>query len=173
MGGYITLSFAEKNAKLLAGFGLLNSHCYEDPAAKKANRKKSMAFIKKNGTKVFVKEFYDSVFEPSYKKKHLPLVNAMKEKALKYTPEAVIAATAAMMNRKDKTAVVRKAKVPVLMINGKQDGVVSLDIALKQASLANTTSFHLFDKAKHMSMYEKKKETIAAIRGFAEMCWAK
>ena len=41
MGGYVTLNFAEKYDDMLAGFGLLNSHCFEDTPAKKENRLKA------------------------------------------------------------------------------------------------------------------------------------
>ncbi len=35
MGGYVTLSFAEKYGSMLSGLGLLNAPCFEDTAQKK------------------------------------------------------------------------------------------------------------------------------------------
>ena len=168
MGGYVTLAFAQKYPKLLAGFGLLNSHCYEDGAEKKTNRRKTIDFIKKHGTAHFVRELYDTIFEEGYKKKHPEVVKPMVEKALKYTPKAVIAATQAMINRKDKSAVLEKSKVPVLMINGKQDVVVTKQQALDQASLADITDFHLIDESKHMTIFEKRARATKAIEEFLE-----
>ncbi|MDB5283261.1 MAG: alpha/beta hydrolase fold protein, partial [Bacteroidota bacterium] len=70
MGGYVTLNFAEKYGPMLRGFGLLNSHCFEDTPEKKANRKKGIEFIKNNGTKVFITELYNNIFHPLFKKKN-------------------------------------------------------------------------------------------------------
>jgi pimeloyl-ACP methyl ester carboxylesterase len=169
MGGYITLAFAEKHAAMLSAFGLLNSHCYADTAEKKASRKKTIAFITKNGTKDFIKQFYDGVFDKSYKKKHPKVVKRMLADAAEYKPQAVIAATRAMINRKDRSQVLVKSRVPVLLISGKDDEVIPLDLSLKQASLAPFTEIHLLKKSKHMSLFEKKKETKAAIWNFLEL----
>ena len=166
MGGYITLSFAEKYPEMLSGFGLINSHCYEDSAEKKANRKKSIAFIFKNGTKYFLHELYNNIFEDSYKMKQANQIAPMIEKALKYKPEAVIAATEAMMKRKDKSQVLRDAKVPVLLIGGKQDKIVPPELFLKQASLPNIADFHLFDNSSHMTVFEKENKSLKAIEEF-------
>jgi pimeloyl-ACP methyl ester carboxylesterase len=170
MGGYVALAFAEKYARMLVGLGLLNSHCYADAPAKKANRRKTIAFIEKHGTEPFVKEFYANIFDESYKKKHPAVIKAIAKTAMKYEAQDVIAVTKAMMNRKDKSSVLQNTKVPVLLINGLKDEVVPADLALKQASLPKVCDFHLFDKSKHMSMFEKKKETVKAIRDFAELC---
>jgi pimeloyl-ACP methyl ester carboxylesterase len=169
MGGYISLAFAAKYPQLIAGLGLLNSHCFEDTAEKKASRRKSIAFIRKNGTAPFVKELYAQLFAEKYKKKHKRALASMIKQALAYSPEAVIGATEAMIKRKDRSEVLRKAKVPVLLISGKEDKVVPLDLSLKQASLAPFTEIHLLPKTGHMSMLERKKETMAAIYNFIEL----
>ena len=171
MGGYAALHFVEKYPSLLKGFGLINSHCFEDSAEKKANRKKGNEFIAKHGTKAFVNEIYNNLFHSSFKKKNQKLIKGMIADAEKYSPEALIAANTAMMSRKDKSHVLTKTKVPVLLISGKQDETVPLEYSLKQASLAAVTDFHLLDKTKHMSFVEKKKETIAAIGNFIELCY--
>src|SRR5215210_649891 len=55
MGGYVTLAFAEKYPEMLAGFGLFHSSAYADSEEKKATRRKAIDFIRKNGTKEFLK----------------------------------------------------------------------------------------------------------------------
>lgn len=168
MGGYITLSFAEKHADMLSGFGLINSQCYADSEEKKANRKKSIAFIQKHGAKPFVKELYYNLFNEKFARQNKALINGMIAKAELYTVEALCAATAAMMNRKDKSDVLKKAKVPVLLIGGKDDPAAPLDLQLKQAPLANATDLHIYGECKHMCIFEKKKETFAAINAYLQ-----
>lgn len=166
MGGYVALHFAEKHPDMLSGLGLINSHCFEDSAEKKANRKKGNEFILKHGTKVFVRELYNNLFHSSFRTKNQKLINRLIAKAEKYSPEALIAANTAMMNRKDKSYVLTESKVPVLLIGGKEDETVPLEYSLKQASLATVTDFHLFEKTKHMAVFERKKESIAAVKNF-------
>jgi pimeloyl-ACP methyl ester carboxylesterase len=168
MGGYVTLHFAEKYPELLSGFGLVNSHCFEDAPEKKLNRKKGNEFIAKHGSHIFVKELYNTIFHDAFKKKGQKLIDGLIEQASNYTPEALIAANTAMMKRKGKEEVLKNAQVPVLLIGGKQDPAAPLDLFLKQASMPPVTDFHLFDKTKHMSLFEKKKETLSAIENFVK-----
>ena len=81
MGGYVTLHFAEKYSGMLYGFGLLNSHCFEDADEKKENRKKGNEFIAKHGSSVFVSELYNNIFHASYKKKNQQFINALIKQA--------------------------------------------------------------------------------------------
>jgi pimeloyl-ACP methyl ester carboxylesterase len=178
MGGYVVLRFAEKYPEMLRGFGLLNSHCFEDTAEKKENRKKGNQFIEKLGTSVFVRELYSGLFHSSFHSKKIlkygtgqKLIDELCAKAEKYSPTALIAANTAMLNRKDKSNILKKAEVPVLLISGKQDESAPLEYSLNQASFAPVTHFHLFDNCKHMSVFEKQKETREAILNFAEFCF--
>jgi pimeloyl-ACP methyl ester carboxylesterase len=168
MGGYITLHFAEKYGGMLKGFGLINSHCFEDTEEKKANRKKGIEFVRRNGTAPFVKELYNSIFHESYKKKNQKLIDGLIARANKYLSKAVIRANEAMMNRKDKSKVLKEAIVPVLMINGKNDESAPLAYSLKQAPFPNIADVHFFDNCKHMCIFEKQKETLEIIENFCK-----
>ena len=75
-------------------------------------------------------------------------------------------ANAAMMNRKDKSEVLKNARVPMLFINGEQDESAPMAYTLKQASYPANADFHLFSNCKHMSVFEKKPETIKIIKAF-------
>jgi len=168
MGGYVTLSFVEKYGDKVAGFGLVNSHCFEDTPQKKENRLKGIDFIQRNGTTFFIRELYYSIFNESFKKKKRKLIDALIESAQKYTPEAVMGAAAAMMNRKDKSEVLKKASVPVLFINGEEDESAPVAYTLKQAAYPANADFNLFADCKHMSVFERKAETLKIINAFCE-----
>ena len=170
MGGYIALYFAEKHPQMLSGFGLINSHCYADTEEKKANRKKGNEFIAKHGTKVFVNELYGNLFHEIFKKKNKPLIKMLTTSAEKYSAQALIAANTAMAKRKSKEAVLKNSPVPVLLINGKQDEAAPFIYTSKQASLPSVADVHFFETCKHMAIFEKKKETITAIKIFIDYC---
>lgn len=171
MGGYITLSFAQQYPQLLSGFGVVNSHCFADNEEKKVNRKKGIEFIRRHGTAPFVTELYNNIFHPSFKVKNQALINRLIEQAKKYSPEALMAANAAMMNRTGKEDVLKNAPVPVLLINGKQDESAPFAATIRQASFPPIADVHFYDNCKHMSLFEKKKETNAAIYRFVTTCY--
>ncbi len=54
MGGYAGLAFARLYPELLMGLGLFHSHPYADSEEKKENRRRSVAFIKRQGHALFV-----------------------------------------------------------------------------------------------------------------------
>src|SRR4030095_9160758 len=62
MGGYVTLAFAEKYPGLLNSFCLFHSTAYPDNEEKKEARRKSIAFIKKNGVEEFLKTTTPNLF---------------------------------------------------------------------------------------------------------------
>ena len=166
MGGYAALYFAEKHPDQLRGFGLVNSHCYADTPEKKEGRKKSIAHIKQYGTKVFVNELYHTLFHPAFLKKNKTLVNGLIKKAQGYSPEALMQATAAMMNRENKEEVLKQLNIPVLFIQGKDDLAAPIANTLKQASLPSIADIHIFSNARHMSVFERKAETIAIVKDY-------
>jgi pimeloyl-ACP methyl ester carboxylesterase len=173
MGGYIALHFAEKYPNTVTGFGLVNSHCFADSEEKKANRKKGCDFIARHGSAPFVRELYYNIFNDAFKKTPAgkKLIESLIKKAEKYTPEALIAANTAMMNRKGKEDMLRNAQVPVLLINGKQDESAPLAQTSRQASFAPVADVHFYNNCKHMSLFENKKETLKAIERFVAFCY--
>jgi pimeloyl-ACP methyl ester carboxylesterase len=169
MGGYITLYFAEKHPEMLLGFGLINSHCFADTDDKKKNRKKGIDFIKRHGSKPFVTELYNSIFTEAYLNKNRKFVNSLITKAAKYTPEALMQANRAMMEREDKSLVLKNTKVPVLFIAGKDDQSSPLAYTLKQAAIPAIADVHIFSNSKHMCIFERKREALTAIEGFLQL----
>ena len=63
------------------------------------------------------------------------------------------------MQRKDRTEVLKRARVPVLFILGQTDAVVPLKDGLEQGSLADLNYFHILESAGHVGMKEQPNET--------------
>ena len=66
MGGYVSLAFAEKYPQLLAGLSLFHSHPYADSDEKKANRQRSIEFVRDNGTVIFIKQLLPKLFSEKF-----------------------------------------------------------------------------------------------------------
>jgi pimeloyl-ACP methyl ester carboxylesterase len=87
----------------------------------------------------------------------------------KATPQAtVVGCLQAMRDRQDRTAVLQKATVPVLIIAGKEDPAVPLEATLQQCHLPEDSTVHFLGHVGHMGMFEKTTRTRAALVQFAE-----
>lgn len=168
MGGYTALHFAEKFPALLSGLVLVNSHCFEDAPEKKENRGKSIRFIQKHGTSFFLQEFYPNLFEPAFTQKNHALIELLHERGKLLSPFPILQAAEAMRMRQDKSAVLKRLQVPVLMLCGALDTAVPKDYSLRMASLPRVCHFHLFKNCGHMVMYEEKGYALKIVKAFFE-----
>lgn len=166
MGGYITLAFAEKYPSLLKAFGLFHSSAYADDAQKIINRKKAIDFIKSNGSKAFLKTstpglFFDKIKNKSY-------IKTLIEKGSSFKPEALIQYYRAMIERPDRTAILKKFKGKVLFICGKNDMAVPFQYSLEQSHLPSETYICILRNSAHMGMYEEKNKVNKSLTEFLQ-----
>jgi pimeloyl-ACP methyl ester carboxylesterase len=159
MGGYIALALAEKHPELLNGFGLFHSTAYADSEEKKEGRKKAIALLKEKGTNEFAKNSLPNLFSPLTKEQNAKLIEEHVSIASKFSADALIAYQTAMMQRKDRTEVLKNAQVPVLFVFGKHDNVVLLKDGLEQCALVNNSLVHVLENSGHTGMKEEPEKS--------------
>lgn len=158
MGGYITLAFAERYPEMLAGFGFVHSTAFADSDEKKESRKKGIEMIKRYGSYPFLKNTISNLFSDNYKQTHAREVAALIEKGKDFTPDALEQYYTAMMNRPDRTSVLRNSNVPVLFIAGTEDVAAPLNDVLQQVHLPEVSYIHILEGVGHMGMLETPDE---------------
>jgi pimeloyl-ACP methyl ester carboxylesterase len=151
MGGYIALAFAEKYPDLLNGLGLFHSSAFADDNNKKETRNKSINFIRENGAYQYLKASVPNLFAD---KQH-PAIETIIESGKSFAPEALIQYSAAMINRPDRTDLLRTFTKPVLFIIGEKDNAVPLSASLQQCHLPAISHVHILENAGHMGMLEE------------------
>jgi pimeloyl-ACP methyl ester carboxylesterase len=166
MGGYITLALVEKHPELLNGFGLFHSTAYADSDERKEGRKKTIQLLKEKGVEEFAKTSVPNLFSPVTKEQNAGLIEEQVFYASNFSAETIVNYQMAMMQRKDRTEVVKKATVPVLFILGKYDAVVPLKDGLEQGSLADLSYFHVLENAGHVGMKEEAAETNSILSNY-------
>jgi pimeloyl-ACP methyl ester carboxylesterase len=159
MGGYITLALAEKYPELLNGFALFHSTAYADTEERKQARKKTIDGIREKGVTEFVKTSIPNLYGPVTKEKKPELVKEEIKRARNFSAEAIVTYQIAMLQRPDRTEVLRRATVPVLFILGKYDNAVPLKDGLEQCSLADLNYIHVLENAGHVGMKEEPAES--------------
>jgi pimeloyl-ACP methyl ester carboxylesterase len=93
-------------------------------------------------------------------------VNRLIHNAIHFSPEAIIANLHAMRQRRDRSEVLRKLECPVLMLIGKHDTAVPLDLSMAMTHLPSRGIVHVFPTVGHMGMFSASRETSKAFREF-------
>lgn len=169
MGGYVGLAFARLYPKMLRGLGLFHSHPYEDSEGKKENRRKSVAFIKRQGHALFVKQLIPTLFNRKFANSNAFLVEKLTYRAARGKSAGIIAAQEAMIGRKDESGALSSLEAPVLFIIGEEDQAVPPE-SIEQIHLPQTASIHILEKVGHMGLFEARKETQRIVRQFVAFC---
>lgn len=164
MGGYITLAFAEQYPDLLSAWGLFHSTAYADSEEKKATRMKGISFILEHGPGAFLSASIPGLFADPEKNKQL--VKMLVEKGSRFNPEALIQYYHSMIGRPDRTEVLKKSSVPVLMIMGVADQAVPFHLALEQSYLPNRCFLHVLRNSGHMGMLEEPEKSVEILGNF-------
>jgi pimeloyl-ACP methyl ester carboxylesterase len=166
MGGYITLAFAEKYRERLKGFGLFHSSAYADGEEKKATRRKGIAFIKEQGAYPFLKMSLPNLYSPATKEKNPALIEQQLEAIKDFSGDALCAYYEAMMQRPDRTEVLRQSLVPVLFVLGKWDTAVPFADGLAQCRLPKIAYIDVLENSGHMGMAEETERSNAFLNRY-------
>ena len=166
MGGYITLALVESYWNHVNAFGLVHSTAFADTEEKKETRKKGIEFIKQHGAFEFLKTSTPNLFSPGTKSENPGLVSDFVATLSSFTNEALIAYYNAMMERPDRTNILKKTGNPVLFIAGKHDNAIPLNDILKQCHLPEKSYIHVLEKSGHMGMMEDTQTTNRVLQDF-------
>lgn len=158
MGGYISLALAEKYPSILSSLALVHSSAFADSEEKKANRSKSIDFVSKNGAYEFLKAVIFDLFTEKWATGNQQAVDHQVEKSKGFADEAVIAYYRAMINRPDRTGVLKNFSKPVLFIIGEHDKAVPFEQSMQQSYLPDISHIHILRNSAHMGMLEEAEK---------------
>jgi pimeloyl-ACP methyl ester carboxylesterase len=165
MGGYVAMAFAELYPEKLSGLCLFHSHPFGDREDKKENRRKTIEFMKRWGTSPFVRELIPKLFKKEFARDNPDLLSSMIAKAEKYPQSGIIAATDAMIERPDRSEILRNLNCPLLFIIGEFDEAIPADFSKEQQSLRSDAMVYTVPVA-HMGMFEAATETQQILSSF-------
>jgi pimeloyl-ACP methyl ester carboxylesterase len=154
MGGYIALEFCAKYPEMAVGLGLFHSSASADSDEKKENRDKTIQFLIKHDTNLFIKHFYPNMFNEDFQKKNTELIEANIQLFSKIPNEALLAATLAMKSRKSHEETLKQLPYPVFQIIGTLDTFVNYKDALNQSLLLQHPHILALPNVSHAGMYE-------------------
>ena len=155
MGGYIALAFAEKYPAKMDGLCLFHSSSYPDTEEKIESRRKSIQFIKQNGTQKFIQQTTPNLFSDHTKANNPGLAEEIINRYSNFNPNSLVHYYEAMIQRPDRSEVLRKISKPVLIIAGESDTAIPIKHSLEQSYLPELSYFHSLKNSGHMGMLEE------------------
>ena len=92
-----------------------------------------------------------------------PCINDLVEKSKDFSDEAIIQYYHAMINRPDRTDVLKRFPGPILFIIGEQDQAVPFQQSLQQCYLPGHSYIHILRNSAHMGMWEETDQVNIAL----------
>jgi len=148
MGGYVALQIAAAAPDRVAGLVLCDTRAEPDANENKAKRAAAIDFTRKNGVEAFLAPFLkDAVANPK-------TLDFLRGVAVKSSPEAVMAALAALAARPDAVPGLSKITAPTAVLVGSQDKITPLPLSEAMRSRIPGAELHIIPDAGHFSNAE-------------------
>lgn len=170
LGGYVAGEFAMNFPQLVKGLVFFHSHAAPDTDEAKENRRRSLNIVKQNHAG-FIMQFIPDLFDQKFVDNYRTQIEMLQSRASGMKPEAITAAIAGMRDRAGSLPYLFTTEKPVLFIIGKQDTRLSYNVVLAQALIPAHSEVLLLDDVGHMGYIEAPKQTMQALRHFAQKCF--
>lgn len=163
MGGYVALEVAAQKPDAVAGLVLLASHPRADSPEAKARRQEGIKAIRQGHRSEFLESFLARLWSP-WTKQHAPrLLREVEAMTERVSDEVLVGFLQAMAERKDHSATWRKLQVPVGVVVGEDDALISLELAREVAAEAPYGRLVVVPEAGHLPTLEKPVLTAEAL----------
>ncbi|TAK77666.1 MAG: alpha/beta fold hydrolase [Gammaproteobacteria bacterium] len=152
MGGYIALAFFKKYPDRVEGLILSDTQSIADTPEVKAKREIAAANILENGPASFIQTFMSKALSPQASKQTQQYLQTMIEAQ---KPTSMASALRGMALREDTSALLAKTTLPILIITGKEDALISPQQSQNMHALAKNSKLIIIPQAGHLSNLEQ------------------
>ncbi|WP_456275730.1 alpha/beta fold hydrolase [Bacillus sp. AK128] len=164
LGGYVTLSFAERYPDILSGFGLVHSTALPDSEEARQGRTDQIKLICENGIEPLIKKLIPKLFSPANGREMTDAVEFVTEIGLNTSVTGAKGALRAMRERPNRQDVIKNTTLPVLLVAGEEDQIIPVG---KVYSIeAKNTMKTLMEKTGHLGMIERTGKLLEIIIEF-------
>lgn len=165
MGGYVVLAAWRRHPDKIRSVILINTKAEADSQEAKEAREKTAIMVREKGTAELINGLFPKMFAPGANDAVKDKVRTMFED----TPSETAAADALVMkDRPDSTSDLGSINVPVLVIQGEEDSIMSVDGSKAMAGNISGARFTTVPSAGHMAPVENPEAVNQAIREFLD-----
>lgn len=160
MGGYIALAFLEKYPDNVSGLVLSDTQSIADSEEAKAKREATAVDVLQHGTAQLINGFMPKALTPQASEQTRRfLENILESQA----STAVASALRGMALRADMSNLLSKTQLPILIITGDQDGLISPQQSQNMHGLARNSKLVTIANAAHLSSLEQPEQWNQAV----------
>lgn len=165
MGGYVTLAALKLAPERFLALGLVDSQAGADTDETRKGRYKTAEKVAAEGAKVVADAMLPKLFAPNLPA-GAPIIDEVRQMILSTPPAVIIATLKGMAERADSGPLLSTLQIPVLILTGDQDQIISPEKAKAMAATLATASLECIENSGHMTMLEQPQATTTAIREF-------
>jgi len=159
MGGYIGLAFLKKYPQTVTGLILANTQTLADEPSAKIERARLADEVMAKGSASLIKKFLANALSPHASPKTR---QALNEIVTEQSPQAIASALRGMALREDTTQVLADTNLPILIITGDADTVISPKQSQRMQRFAKNSKLIIL-RAGHLSNLEQAEKWNQAV----------
>ncbi len=166
LGGYVTLAFLANYPEKLEAFSLFHSHPFADSEQVRANRQREIDLVERGRKKVIINTNIPKAFSNDNLEKYKEKVEWARQIALNTPGEGIIANLEAMMNRPDRSELVKNTDKPFLLIAGVKDNYINYEQVIPKIELPGKGVLVTLENSGHIGFIEEKENALHVVRDF-------
>jgi pimeloyl-ACP methyl ester carboxylesterase len=171
MGGYVALAFGELFPDNLRGLCLFHSTAYPDSDQKKRDRSRAIKLVKANA-RLYTRDTIKNLFATKNLDRFKSEVTFAQKIAFKTPKRGIVAALEGMKDRPNRDVILNFAEYPVMMIIGRYDNILPMQLLLNQSQLIKQKHILLLENEGHMGFLEAPKICLTHLKRFARVCFS-
>lgn len=168
MGGYVALAIAEQFPERMEGLILSNTRSAKDTAAVRQNRYNTIEKINYDGTEFLVEDMVQKVLSKKTLNQNSGVVEFVENMMRRQDAVGMKGALAGMAQRKDRTFILNTIQVPVIVINGKKDSLISVIEAKRMVRELSVGHLEVIPGSGHLSNLEQPEKYNDILKRFIE-----
>lgn len=165
MGGYVALALAEKLPAHTKKLVLFHSTAYPDSEERKKDRERVIDLVKRNKS-VYVRTVIPSLFAEHSQMELHSKIQPIIDTANGFTEQGIVANIRGMMERKDRSDILKTADFPKLILHGELDSVIPTKSVQDLAALNPNISLQVVSNIGHMGHLEAPEKCVKIISDF-------
>jgi 3-oxoadipate enol-lactonase len=155
MGGYVAFAFYRRYPQHVSGLILAATRAGADTPEGRVNRDRMIALAREKGASPILSEMLEKLMSPHTYTTNPALVQRVANIMESTSVEGIIGASQGMKNRQDHFGWLNQITIPVLVMHGLDDQLISYQEAEKMSRAMNTSKLVLFPEAGHMINLEQ------------------
>ena len=166
MGGYITFELLRQVSKRVAGAILCNTKATADSAEAKRGRDALAAMARAQGAAGVAQDLVPKLLSGATRERQPNVVQEVTEMIERQPVAGIVGALQALRERPDSTPLLKRIRVPVLVVAGADDQITPAQGMREMANAISGAEFVLIPEAGHLTPLEQPVAVNAAILAF-------